>query len=316
MSSSSASNLVREFLLLHCDDAAADYAASLVESDDDADAISALREFLIEACGEGNEGDIDDLLRQCREHSAGRVGTSPPPPPSSAAAPDKLGTALELSPSALLRALELRNTKVEEAELLADDEIGVGGGGRRKESGGDESGDDEGATAATDQGSISSLLELFPGRGRDYLSYALGINSGDVSEAASWLSSSSNEGNDNGESSWRSAREERRARRKAERAADEAAKAKLLQKFDATAVVTSGEGTGNARAPIRLWGDDFCKKKSSSSKQPQQRYLDGVPVNSKQKYIVVQDKEDWDGGSRGRVILKGKRGKGGVSLAK
>jgi hypothetical protein len=56
----------------------------------------------------------------------------------------------------------------------------------------------------------------------------------------------------------------------------------------------------------------------SSSKQPQQqRFRDGVAVTSKgEKYITIKEGEEWDGGSRGRVVLKGKRGAGGVKLAK
>ena len=42
------------------------------------------------------------------------------------------------------------------------------------------------------------------------------------------------------------------------------------------------------------------------------RYLDGQKVATKkgEKYVVVQTKEEWDGGSRGKVVSKGKRGKG------
>ena len=41
------------------------------------------------------------------------------------------------------------------------------------------------------------------------------------------------------------------------------------------------------------------------------RYLDGQVVATKgEKSIVVKDHEEWDGGSTGKVITKGKRGKG------
>ena len=43
------------------------------------------------------------------------------------------------------------------------------------------------------------------------------------------------------------------------------------------------------------------------------RYLDGQVVAMKgEKTIVVGEKEEWDGGSRGRVKTKGKRGPGWV----
>lgn len=45
------------------------------------------------------------------------------------------------------------------------------------------------------------------------------------------------------------------------------------------------------------------------------RYRDGMVVQAKDtqggKYLVEQ-KEEWDGGSKGKVITKGKRGKGYV----
>ncbi len=41
------------------------------------------------------------------------------------------------------------------------------------------------------------------------------------------------------------------------------------------------------------------------------RYRDGVPVTTKgDKYITESLKEQWDGGSRGKVKTKGKRGVG------
>lgn len=43
----------------------------------------------------------------------------------------------------------------------------------------------------------------------------------------------------------------------------------------------------------------------------QVRYRDGKVVSCKgEKYIVEKVGEEWDGGSRGKVYTKGKRGKG------
>lgn len=43
------------------------------------------------------------------------------------------------------------------------------------------------------------------------------------------------------------------------------------------------------------------------------RYRDGVPVAARgEKFIVEQVGEEWDGGSRGKVKTKGKRGPGMV----
>lgn len=43
----------------------------------------------------------------------------------------------------------------------------------------------------------------------------------------------------------------------------------------------------------------------------QVRFRDGQPVSYKgEKFIVESVKEEWDGGSKGKVYTKGKRGKG------
>lgn len=338
----SASSLVRDFLLAHgVDSDAADYASSLacVEDDDDDFDPEALREFIIEACPDCVE--LDDLFQLIERSSGGGKGgtSSPPPPPDTSSSQQRH---LQVSPSALLRALELRSTKVEEEEEQEEEERGGGGGGgggrgqRRK--GGSSSCDGSDGEGQGDGAGVDSLLELFPGRGRDYLAHALRINGADASEAAAWLLSStgsvsssavdgdSRSGGDRGEAAWRAAREERRRRRRAERAADEAARAALLEKFDATAVVTSGEGgcgsSGGGKgggAPVRLWGDEAKKGSGGGGGKQlqQQRFRDGVAVTSKgEKYITIKEGEEWDGGSRGRIVLKGKRGAGGVKLAK
>jgi hypothetical protein len=90
-------------------------------------------------------------------------------------------------------------------------------------------------------------------------------------------------------------------------AADAAARAALVAKFGHT-VVGSGPG-----APPRAWGEE-AKRKGGGGKAPAVRYREGVAVSTKhgEKYITIKDKDDWDGGSRGKVLLKGKRGKGFV----
>ena len=43
----------------------------------------------------------------------------------------------------------------------------------------------------------------------------------------------------------------------------------------------------------------------------QVRYREGIKVTSKgEKHVYEQTQPDWDGGSRGKVFSKGKRGKG------
>ena len=51
----------------------------------------------------------------------------------------------------------------------------------------------------------------------------------------------------------------------------------------------------------------------TSEPSPKVRYLNGeIVANKGEKYVLIQTKEEWDGGSRGKVKTKGKRGKGFV----
>jgi len=71
-----------------------------------------------------------------------------------------------------------------------------------------------------------------------------------------------------------------------------------------------GGGGGDKKIVVR---NEYLDKKKTKNERAGVRYLDGVPVSSKgEKYIVIKDKEEWDGGSKGKVYTKGKRGKGYV----
>lgn len=51
----------------------------------------------------------------------------------------------------------------------------------------------------------------------------------------------------------------------------------------------------------------------SSEPAPKTRYLNGeIVANKGEKYVIIDAKQEWDGGSRGKVKTKGKRGKGYV----
>ena len=61
----------------------------------------------------------------------------------------------------------------------------------------------------------------------------------------------------------------------------------------------------------------YAKTRKEALGGPKTKYLEGQAVSTKgnDKFIVVDAKEEWDGGSRGRVKTKGKRGPGGVSIS-
>ena len=73
-----------------------------------------------------------------------------------------------------------------------------------------------------------------------------------------------------------------------------------------------GPGKGsNKQQSVLINGPQGLKGAGKTEKAPKLRYHnDQVVTNSGQKYVVVTDKDEWDGGSRGKVITKGKRGKG------
>ncbi|GIL70269.1 hypothetical protein Vretifemale_1098 [Volvox reticuliferus] len=85
-------------------------------------------------------------------------------------------------------------------------------------------------------------------------------------------------------------------------------KQQILQKFDLrpVALPKDSKKVGKAEPSLELW----------TGKQTQQstvRYLDGRVVTTKgEKFIIEKTGEEWDGGSRGKVYTKGKRGKGFV----
>jgi len=93
------------------------------------------------------------------------------------------------------------------------------------------------------------------------------------------------------------------ARQKADAEKERIARERIVRKFDEKAEPLNGS-------------DEKLKvsRKQKSLSEPQEskiRYLDGkVVATNGAKYIEIQQKEEWDGGSRGRVKTKGKRGTG------
>lgn len=91
---------------------------------------------------------------------------------------------------------------------------------------------------------------------------------------------------------------------------DDALKATIVSKYHLQAVpsdpLTSTRKATTLKFPK---GDEEGKNK----KKAQIRFRDGAVVSTKgEKYIVEKTLPEWDGGSRGRVKMKGKRGTGWV----
>lgn len=79
-------------------------------------------------------------------------------------------------------------------------------------------------------------------------------------------------------------------------------KKKIVGKYYLEAVSLDNGKKTDSNKPFLIIKDDQQKKS---------RFRDGVVVSTKgQKYVVEKESEEWDGGSKGKVYTKGKRGKG------
>lgn len=178
----------------------------------------------------------------------------------------------------------------------------AGGGGHERAS--------PSASAAADRAEdarVAEVRSIVPEASAVLCSYALSLCGGQCNEAAEMLISDAEAGN-------LGARELERQR--AEAAVEEERAAEL-----------SGEARGRQRAVMR--NDAVRDHRADGEKPPpigpprlpysekrkgerQLRYLDGQVVAQKgERYVTVaSSREEWDGGSRGRVKSKGKRGPG------
>lgn len=268
-------------LALGGDADAAEYAATLA-ADPDIDTEDVLN-FLREALPTPPTPDVERQLvaavatARARDDGSGDGGA---PAPASARA------AADASPSAVLRALDLEGRRARLAELEAE-------AGRPS---------DDAPSPPPPRpppASVDALATIYPSSSRPFLEHALVTadpHTHALTAAAAWLADVGDVAV--AEAAWVAATERERAAAAEAAAADAAARVALVERFGA-APVTGGV------APPRAWSDPA----EGGDPKKQLRYRDGVAVG-KDKFIVVQDKPDWDGGSRGKVMLKGKRGKG------
>lgn len=257
------------------------FAAGAVAGAADADDIDAAVELLAAACDAPAARDVQALKDALTAACAGAAASSPPRPAPRVAA--------DASPSALVACLDLE--------------------GRRRR---DQEAADEGPPTAApppEPGraaaghAVDALARLFPAASRAFLAHALltAADAGDdAAAAAAWITDRGDAGE--AEAAWLAARAAADAEAAAAAAADEAARARTLDRF-AEAPVVSGA------APPRAWGGGDTGGRAKKG-QPTTRFLGGRAVTTRDKYVVVQDKPEWDGGSRGKVKTKGKRGTG------
>jgi hypothetical protein len=88
---------------------------------------------------------------------------------------------------------------------------------------------------------------------------------------------------------------------------DRRAKAATLQRFDLVAIPKLAGKKKQEAVPLPL------TTSTSSVSDSKVRFRDGQAVSFKgEKFVIERTGDEWDGGSRGKVYTKGKRGKGFV----
>jgi hypothetical protein len=104
---------------------------------------------------------------------------------------------------------------------------------------------------------------------------------------------------------WQQAQQREQEQRRRDALEQEQVKKRIAQRFGLEAVPDGGSGK---RQTIKAWGEG-C----SSKGRAQQRYRDGAIVSTRGEKYVVEKAEEWNGGSKGKVYTKGKRGVGVIA---
>ena len=158
-------------------------------------------------------------------------------------------------------------------------------------------------TSASEDAAICALRELVPDASDSACRLVLRRSAGSVDEAAELLFSTPVE-----ELEAAAADEEARGAQAAEneRRADAATRRRVVSRY---AQVAQSEGPQTFEPP-RL---PYAQSRKEALKGQAVRYRDGQVTTTKGGgKFIVEEKEEWDGGSRGKVNNKGKRGPGFV----
>ncbi|PRW33324.1 DNA ligase 4 [Chlorella sorokiniana] len=161
---------------------------------------------------------------------------------------------------------------------------------------------------------LGTLRELcaLPDACDAFLAHVLAAKGGgDVEAAAVWMLEQPDWAA--AQASWqvaRAARREERARARAER---EVSKREIVDRFQLQALPNGSSTSGKGKPPVlKAWGAGGSGGGSSGGGESKARYRDGALVSTRGEKYVFEKGPEWDGGSRGKVYTKGKRGKGFV----
>eukprot|EP00873_Tetraselmis_striata_P012437 jgi/Tetstr1/432701/TSEL_022068.t1 len=152
---------------------------------------------------------------------------------------------------------------------------------------------------------VDTLLGLCPpAASRAYIAHVLRDSfQGDIELAAQWVLE--HDVLAKGEE-WQAAEKAAAARREKEQREHAKEKKRLAERYQFQRVSANASGK---QAPVRMWEPS----EPQEAKKAQVRYNNNEIVSRKgEKYVTQSLKEDWNGGSTGKVYTKGKRGKGYV----
>ncbi|KAG2445680.1 hypothetical protein HXX76_000288 [Chlamydomonas incerta] len=295
------------------DEAVIEYAASVLstmvedgEDDDLQENLEHLDMLLVGACGDSYEnvpeGERHLQLAEIVQEAQRAAKVAPTAPADCASAP-------VTAAGNQFKGLSLGSN--------SSSSLGRGGGSTGSSEGGSgrENVAPDGTAAGGSAGSsapsavVRELAALCSGAVPDgFLVYALERKYyGDAEGLAAWLLDASPVDLREATEEWEELRNQEAAEAEDARLLKEHNKKQILSKFDLRPVTAPKDPRKVAKGVSAP--DAFIGKEAEAQKKV--RYLDGRVVSNKgEKFIIEKTGEEWDGGSRGKVYTKGKRGKG------
>ena len=186
--------------------------------------------------------------------------------------------------------------------------------GARRQSGGGDRAANGGApapSAAADEEGVSYLREIMPDATAEICAFVLRRCAGEREEAVDVLISTPLEALEKQRQAAEAAEADARKQgARTDKHHERHARKATLERNGAVRDYAADGEEAKLSAP-RL---PYAQSRKQALAGPKTKYLDGQAVATKgnDKFVVVDAKEEWDGGSRGRVKTKGKRGPGFV----
>jgi len=164
---------------------------------------------------------------------------------------------------------------------------------------------------------LEQLLAVCPDVSKDALRYVLKHHCGNrVEAAAMYVLDSGIENIESQYQAYKDAREKALAQQQIREEQDaEAVKKTLMARYDEYSVNAQPKAASVPQSKVKKAQRRMARLEKKERDKGLTRYLDGQVVSRKgERFTVLDDgKTEWNGGSKGKVITKGKRGPGFVS---